>query len=175
MSESCTVVPHSKKIRQRQLDGRFSEEDGRRLHTRTFVVSFDVDNNQLSSCVPCAEAVYTGPPTRLISESLESPLHVFSTRTAKAYDENGERDFEEDEYEPLTLPTNSKVRVCGTPSSVNPPKEGDVTVHFVVEDTVVVRGRVESDLPNYRIVDGLPAPCSGGCGQIPLVEGCPVQ
>jgi hypothetical protein len=177
-----TAAPRCEWNRKRQLDDSLLfEEDGRLLRTETLVASFDVDKKQLSSCVPGAEALYIGPPTRLYMTNDECPINecpfqFMRRRTAKAHDEKGERDFEEDEYEYLRLHTNAKVRVCSASHSVSPPKEGEVTVHFVFDETVVVRDKTKTKFREYhRLVDGLPTPCSGGCDHLPVVQGCTVQ
>jgi hypothetical protein len=121
---------------------------------------------------------------RLYTRNYNNPFQFMLTRTAKAYDDTGARDFNEDEYECLRLSTNDRVRVCGAIDGVTPPKQGEVTVHYVIDETVVA----EQQPPGYnidpsgnaehtygRVVNALPAPCSGGCRHCTYVGGCPVQ
>jgi hypothetical protein len=121
---------------------------------------------------------------RLYTRNDDNPFQFMYTRTAKAYDDTGARDFNEDEYDPLRLPTNAIVRVCGAIDVVTPPKQGEVTVHYVIDETVVAKQqppdynigpRGTAETPNCRVVNALPVPCSGGCGHCAYVGGCPVQ
>lgn len=162
----------------------FFREDGRLHHTETFFASTEVPASELSTCVPGAEAVYMGPPIALSYGTIENPFNPMSTRTAKAYDQDGARDFNEDEYEALKLRTNAKVRVCTGIGNIRPPEAGKVIVHYVIDETVVGENqppRYEIDptgnaeTPHCRVIDALPAPCAGGCGVYANVHGCHVQ
>ena len=181
---SCWLHLWLQLVPEQRFEDGFFREDGRLHHTESFAASTDVFASELLSCVPCSETVYTGPSLRLYSRNDKTPFDFMITRTAKAYDDKGARDFNNDEFEPLRLRTNTKVRVCGAMNSMRPSTEGVVTVHYVIDEVVVgphqppgyeIDPGGNAERPHTRVVDATPAPCTGGCGHYVDVGACRVQ